>query len=145
MMGGSKFWDVFSSGPILDALGKHLPIGDIVSLSRTCRGLSGIYHEMMPRQWDVDSLLTRFVARPRDLRQQIGLAEALITGSFALEFFERPCWEAGNLDVVVKDELGVDRLCEYLTTFEDYAVLDELDDHHLQTVFRHVNRVGTAH
>lgn len=121
------FWSVFSSGPILDCLGQHLEIAEIVNLSRTCHGLSGLYYELMPQCWDVDRLLKRFVRKPTEFRYQIGLAEALITGSFALEFFERPRWQAPNIDIVVRDERGVMNLMAYLSCYETYKP-DKKDD-----------------
>lgn len=137
-----NFWDVFSSGPVLDNLGKHLGIEDIVNLSRTCRELSGIYHEFLPLKWDVDRLLRRFVGKPKMLRKQMGLAEALITGSFALEFFDNASWHAPNLDIVVKDGQGIRDLCDYLSACEFYVVVEGDEHEDMPHGFRYVDKVS---
>lgn len=136
------FWDVFSSGPILDELGRHLEIRDIVNLSKTCKGLSGLYNEVSRLQWDIDTLLKRFLKYPKHFRQRLGLTEALITGSFALEFFERPFWRAPNLDLVVQEGERAFGLLEYLTRCEDYVYDKEPEPDTVPHGFRYVDKVS---
>lgn len=140
------FWDVFSSGPILDEIGRYLEIADIVNLSKTCKSLSGLYNEVSRLQWDIDSLLKRFLKYSKHFRQQLGLTEALITGSFALEFFERPLWRAPNLDLVVQEGERAFRLLEYFTRYEDYIWDKEPEPDTVPHGFRYVDKVSqTCH
>ena len=87
--------------PIFRALTTYLGVAEIVYLSRTCKQLSTLYAELRPRLWDVDRSLRRFVDDPKSLRSEMARSEALISGSFALQFFERVQWEASDLDIFV--------------------------------------------
>lgn len=136
-------WDIFSTGPILDCLGRHLEVPDIVNISRTCHRLSGLYAALLRQEWNPDCLLKRFVEKPRNFRYQVGQTESLITGSFALEFFSRSSWQAPNLDVVVPDEGRILDLCAYLAEYEQYELVIDTDEYDggMPHGFRYVDKV----
>jgi hypothetical protein len=48
--------------------------------------------------------------------------DALISGSFALQFFERIIWRDSDLDVYVEDRKSPDALGDYLVGHEGYAL-----------------------
>jgi len=131
----SRFLEVFNYGPILETLGKCLAIADVVAVTRTCKQLSKLYAYLIPTQWNVDTLLKRFVEHPKELRAQIGKHNALISGSFALQFFERPTrWEAADINIYV--ERGNDATClsRYLIEQEGYTIQLAIPDIHASMV-----------
>ena len=100
-----KFLSVFDSEthyPIFSAFCGYLSISEIVSLTRTCKKLSGLYRYLLPVQWDVDNALHRYFDDPQCFRSQMAKYDALLTGQFATQYFERTVCESQRLDVVVQ-------------------------------------------
>ena len=100
-----EFLSVFDSEthyPIFSAFCGYLSISEIVSLTRTCKKLSGLYRYLLPVQWDVDEALRRYFDDPRCFRSQMAKCDALLTGQFATQYFERTVSEAQRLDVIVQ-------------------------------------------
>lgn len=100
----------------------YLGIGEIVALTRTCKKLSNLYQILLKRQWDVDAGLRRFVDDPLQLRSQLRKHSAIISGSFALQFFERVVWEDSDLDIYARADLAAIGLAEYLCEAEGYSL-----------------------
>ena len=110
---------------IFDNIASFLDIADIISLSRTCRQLSAVYQALLPAHWNIDRRLRRFVRDPKALRSQIGIHNALISGSFAVQFFERLTWKESDLDIFVEQGQGATALEHYLCIKEDYYFVRE--------------------
>ncbi|KAL8718282.1 MAG: hypothetical protein Q9225_004560 [Loekoesia sp. 1 TL-2023] len=49
-------------------------------------------------------------------------SDALISGSFALHFFERSVWQPSDVDIYVKDGEGSNALGTYLANSEGYVL-----------------------
>ncbi|KAE9970418.1 hypothetical protein BLS_002678 [Venturia inaequalis] len=100
-----RLFDVFvRRGPywtIFDRISSFLPIGDIHVLRRTCRAVQPIYDELVKSQWSVDARLKRFFKDPLKFREVVGRCDALISGDFALEYFERVSWKDSSCDIYV--------------------------------------------
>lgn len=79
-----------------------------------------LYRSLIPTQWDVDRVLNRFVRDPAGLRSQMGRCDALISGSAALQFFERVTWKESDLDIFVEAGAGAERLSDHLCQTEGY-------------------------
>ena len=77
--------DLFSKFPVVDEICSCLGIGDIISLTRTCKSLSGLYRSLLSSQWNVDKHLRRFVDNPVNFRSQMARCDAL-GGSFLIIF-----------------------------------------------------------
>ena len=119
----STFLDVFNRDqqyPIFDRLCSILPISDIIALSRTCRNYSNLYRYLVPTQWNVDRKLRRFVRNPQEFRSRMGQHNAIISGSFVLQYFERVYWEESDLDIFILDGIDADDFCHYLIRGEGY-------------------------
>lgn len=117
------FLDVFhleSRYPIFDRICSYLPIASIIALTRTCRGLSGLYQSLLPLQWNVDRLLSRFVRDPQFFRSQLGRHNALVSGSVALQLFERVLWKESDLDIFIERGDDAEAFAKYLTKEEGY-------------------------
>ncbi len=112
-----------TSYPIFSRICDYLSIESIVSLTRTCRKFSGLYQYLIPIQWNVDKRLRRFVQDPSALRSQMGKCDALISGSFAIQFFERVTWPDSDLDFFVEQGEGCESFCKYLMDSEGYHLV----------------------
>lgn len=121
---------LFNEFPIVEKLCSCLDIGDIISLTRTCKRLSPLYQELLPSQWNVDRHLQRFVDNPVAFRIMMADCEALVSGSLALQFFERTTWSESDLDVYVNVSRSND-FRQYLCEHEGYHPMEEkpLDDY----------------
>ncbi|KAL8655751.1 MAG: hypothetical protein Q9226_002923 [Calogaya cf. arnoldii] len=122
--------------PIFECLCGHLCIGEIIALTRTCRKYSGLYQYLLPKQWDIDRCLRRFVRNPTGLRSKMGETNALISGSFAIQFFERKFWPDSDLDMYVKEGEESDALRRHLVMSEGYKLEDNPDaiDHMMRNM-----------
>ena len=100
---------------IIGLLGPH----DIIRLSKTCRFLSGLYPALLKREWDVDRRLRRFVDNPFGLRATLAKLDALITGGFVTQYFDRQFWPSSDLDIVVTEKVRA-TMIEYLVEKEGY-------------------------
>jgi hypothetical protein len=75
--------------------------------------------------WDINEKLGRFFMNPQAFRTELGRADALISGSFALQFFARRSWPESDLDVYLRDGDGVDHLGQYLVEVEGYDLVPD--------------------
>ncbi|KAH8683003.1 hypothetical protein BGZ60DRAFT_551938, partial [Tricladium varicosporioides] len=64
--------------------------------------LSGVFDTLYKTQWNINRQLERFVNDPPSLRSLMSQCNALISGSFALQFFERVVWKNSHLDIYVE-------------------------------------------
>jgi hypothetical protein len=97
----------------------------VFMLASTCRAIrSSIY----AHEWDINTKLKRFVDDPVAFRNQLG-DKGLISGSFALQFFERVTWKESDLDIFMNIGGGHTDMWKYLVTAEGYqAELSVLND-----------------
>lgn len=93
--------------PIFLMIISCLDIHSIVSLTRTCKSLSGLYNELVPLLWDANRSLTRYVKDPKAFRSQLALGNALISGSFVVQFLDRVEYPDADLDIFVQSETGL--------------------------------------
>lgn len=89
---------------------------DIICLRRTCKDI----REYL--QWDINAKLQRFFNNPCAFRSELGRCEALISGSFALQFFERVTWPQSDLDIFAEEGGNFHSMCIYLESKEGYKL-----------------------
>jgi hypothetical protein len=107
--------------PIFDTLTAHLPIKDVIALTRTCRKLKPLYQKMISNgAWDINSRLKKFVKDPLGFRKRLAELDGIISGSFALQFMDRVDWEGSDLDVCVQVGEKADSFCRYMEEVEGY-------------------------
>ena len=122
----STFLDLTQSYPVFDQLCIHLRIREIINLTRTCKALSHLYQTLLSlQQWNVDRNLLRFVKDPRRFRSQLGKCDGLISGSFALQFFERVYWKESDLDIFIEVGEEARKFEHYMTNVEGYRLTKE--------------------
>lgn len=115
--------------PILMNICELLHIADIIVLTRTCRRLSGLYKTLLPLLWNVDRALKRFVSKPVRFRQQMAKHDVLVSGSVALQYFERVVWKESDLDIYVQTGLNAEAMAEYLVTAEGHSGTETRNAH----------------
>ena len=121
-------FDRKSNYPIFSTLCDCLSIAEIVSLTQTCKKYSDLYQYLLPIQWDVDKALRRYVDDPQGFRSQMARSDALISGTFAVEFFERVFRDREPLDVLVQKGLGCELFSNYLSDIAGYSEIDPEED-----------------
>lgn len=89
--------------PMTDRIMGHLGVVDILALTGTSKSLSNLYNDSLPRYWDIDQRLSRFVSDPTKFRRILGRNHGLIVGSFPLQFFSRLHWDDSSLDILVQE------------------------------------------
>lgn len=102
-----------------------LSILDIVNLTKTCKAFSNIYGSLISSQWNVEWRLALFVRNVNSFRSLMARTNALVSGSFALQFFDRVHWPASDLDINVRQ--GSDILESYLCRVEGYTLQRSTD------------------
>ena len=85
----------------------------------TCKHL---YKSLNKSEWDIDRSLRRFVNNPVQFRDQLAFSDALISGSFALQFFERVVWHGTGLDIFVQGGIKAESLGQYLCVQQVYEM-----------------------
>ena len=117
-------FDRESHYPVFIALCDCLSIAEIVSLTQTCKKFSDLYHYLLPIQWDVDKALRHYVDDPQGFGSQMARSDALISGTFVAQFFERVFWDRETLDLWVQEGLECELFSEYLSDIAGYSEID---------------------
>ncbi|EPE36883.1 hypothetical protein GLAREA_09046 [Glarea lozoyensis ATCC 20868] len=118
--------NIFKCYPIFDNICAYLEPNDILLFQLTTKQLTPFFETLFRTQWNINRQLKRFVKDPVSFRSQLATYDALISGSFAVQFFERKIWEDSELDVYVEgwidDQDSFDALGEYLVVNEGYTL-----------------------
>lgn len=115
------FLDIFNRGslyPIFRRICDFLSIGEILALQRTCTAWKGLYQYFLQHEFNINRRLGRFLQDPISFRCQLGRSNALISGSFALQFFERVLREDSMLDIFVQNGQDAEGLKNHLLVKE---------------------------
>jgi hypothetical protein len=111
--------------PVFDTLCTYLEPQDLLAIRRTTKELGALYSSICESQFNVNRLLKRFVADPVALRSKLATHDALISGSVALQLFERVVWSDSDLDIYIEyksNNIASLALHDHFTMFEGYAV-----------------------
>lgn len=117
---------IFNAYPIFDGICSYLEPRDIIALQKTTKQLARPLESLFQTQWNINGRLNRFVGDPVGLRSQMGRCDALISGSFALQFFDRVVWNDFDLDIYVQGprlnpgSTKLDGMARYLIYEEGY-------------------------
>ncbi|GAP87797.1 hypothetical protein SAMD00023353_2801380 [Rosellinia necatrix] len=96
---------------------------DMASLMNLCGTSWGLRTDIYSSRWDINRKLERFFRDPRAFRTELGRADALISGSFALQFFANKFWPESDLDINLHGSERAERLGEYLVRAEGYEMV----------------------
>ncbi|KAF7945325.1 hypothetical protein EAE96_010100 [Botrytis aclada] len=117
--------DIFLCYPIFDNICAHLDPKDILFFRLTTKQLCSSFNSLFMTQWNINRQLTRFVKDPVGFRSKLAKHDALISGSFALQFFERRLWLDSGLDIYVQDANNFrnpEQIAKYLVKYESYEL-----------------------
>ncbi|ETS88096.1 hypothetical protein PFICI_01924 [Pestalotiopsis fici W106-1] len=102
--------------PMQDRLLLECDARSLLMLAKTSKALQ---REILSL-WDINRSLSRFFDDPVAFRNAMGQFDAIIAGSFAVQFFEHVSWPYTNLDILVRDESGLESMHEYLVGSANY-------------------------
>ncbi|KAI3336855.1 hypothetical protein HD806DRAFT_474993 [Xylariaceae sp. AK1471] len=105
--------------PIQTCIFRNLDMKSILNLCQTSRHMRT---DIRAYLWDIDEKLERFFVNPRAFRTELGRADALIAGSFALQFFANKFWPESDLDISLREGGNVNRFGQYLVEAEGYEL-----------------------
>lgn len=107
----------------------------LLILSRTCKTL----REEILRIWDINTRLLRFFDEPTAFRSKLGECDALIAGSFALQFFEGVFWRESDLDIEVQVGETLEKLHNFMIGRGGYRLATKDDE---SRAFAEAHNVG---
>jgi len=94
-----------------------------LAVTQTCRQ----YRELQTVEWGINAKLSLFLEDPQDFRSQLGRCKALISGSFALQFFERILWPEADLEIMIEQGTDVVMMDQHLIAKECYSLTSTQD------------------
>lgn len=103
---------------------KALDLRSLFVLARTSKTL----RREIKRIWDINARLGPYFENPIAFRDELGRRNAIITGAFALQFFERAVWGKPNMEIMVRqgrDAEGMRRFLEREAGFELATIFPE--------------------
>jgi hypothetical protein len=102
----------------------------VLALSSTS---SAIRTSIRENEWNINRKLKRFVKELVAFRTLLGRHNGLISGSFALQFFERVTFKCSGLDLFFDIDSGYEKMIDHLVTQESYVVKEKLIHDHLHS------------
>ncbi|KAI0083370.1 hypothetical protein BDY19DRAFT_910654 [Irpex rosettiformis] len=75
--------------------------GSILRLARTCKAAHAAMRDYFSRAFDINNHLSRFFDDPLAFRSLQAQTNTLISGSFALQFFDRSVYQGSDLNLYV--------------------------------------------
>lgn len=124
----SRLVELFSSEqfyPILDLLSLYLGLADFLVLCQVTKELYPLKDYLRRTYLSINIRLSDFVTAPHMFRSQLGKHDALISGGFALSFFEFNRWKVPNLDVFIEAGICAEEFTNYIREHEGYETSQE--------------------
>lgn len=111
---------------IFDKICSYLNMAEFQSLRQVCKRC---YHvENLQRRFNINRLLCPFVSDVQRFRSELGKHDALISGGFALSFFDLGWSNVPVLDIFVEAGGQTDGLVAYIKNSEGYDKEDYLEN-----------------
>ncbi|KAH7924257.1 hypothetical protein BV22DRAFT_1035321 [Leucogyrophana mollusca] len=117
-----RFDEVFSRAPVYDLIFSSLEQQCMIRTSQTCHLVSGAVQEYSRRAFSINRHLSRFFADPLGFRSLQARTGTLISGSNALQFFDRTFYPRSDLDIYVHPG-HVREVMEWLAEMEGYEFI----------------------
>ncbi|KAF1809576.1 hypothetical protein P152DRAFT_441373 [Eremomyces bilateralis CBS 781.70] len=112
--------------PVWGTLLSYLCLADFLVLFQVSKGIRRKLKDNLGRKClNIDILLSNFVTHPDIFRSQLGKHDALISGGFALNFFELSRWTVLNMDVFVPSGVHATEFTDYICKHEGYKASEE--------------------
>lgn len=101
----AKFTSLFTNISIALAICRYLPSLDVVRLRRVCVACRKACNFNENQLFNIHSHLLEFFAEPNDFRALQARTGAVISGSFALQFFSRTTYPEADLDLYIHNDV----------------------------------------
>ncbi|KAK0107305.1 hypothetical protein ONS95_004002 [Cadophora gregata] len=111
--------DILEQYGIFNALCCRLDTASLFALRRVTKSLHGDFAAHAKERWNVNRRLKHFVKHPQGLRTMMARYNALISGSFVIQFFDDDFWKGSDLDIYVEREAAA-AFGTYLAQNEEY-------------------------
>lgn len=124
----SKLVELFSTrfDPILTLISLYLGIAGLSALYQVNKTFYGLKEHLQKSHFNINKRLSDFVVHPDMFRSQLGKYDALISGGFALNFFDFGYWKVPNLDVFIEAGIHAVEFTNYIRKHEGYETNTEV-------------------
>ncbi|KAH7180276.1 hypothetical protein DER46DRAFT_693395 [Fusarium sp. MPI-SDFR-AT-0072] len=126
--------------PILEVLRSFLIIPDFLALFQVCKRLYIIKNDILRLICGINAALKTFVIDTTMFRSQLGHYNAIISGPFALNFFQLSSNKVSKLDVFIKEGADADQFTEYLQRTEEYKNDSEVETIPRRRIYSRLSR-----
>ncbi|RYO92279.1 hypothetical protein DL762_001728 [Monosporascus cannonballus] len=116
----------------MDLLFSYLGLADFEVLYQVSKELYKLKDSFRRKHLNINTHLRDFVANPEVFRYQLGKYDALISGGFALNFFELGRWKVPNLDILIRAGNNADEFEKHIRDQEGYET-DSNDNPEVET------------
>lgn len=99
---------VLTNDLIYDMVFSYCTPASFLRLARTCKSARAAVKSYMQRAFKIDRILSRFFTSPRGFRQLQARTGTLLSGSAALQFFDRSHYPESDLDIHVPLKYGIE-------------------------------------
>ncbi|PNP85051.1 hypothetical protein FNYG_01576 [Fusarium nygamai] len=113
--------------PILEALRSFLTLPDFLALFQVCKRLYTSKNNILRFICGINAALKSFVIDATIFRSKLGQYNAVISGPFALNFFQLSSNKVSKLDIFVKEGADADQFMDYLQRTGEYKNDSEVD------------------
>ena len=93
---------VTADHPLYDPILSCCNAAELLRLARTCKAFRNTILDFIPRAFDINRNLLQFFADPVGFRTMQSDTGAVVSGSFALQFFIRAYYPLADLDIYVE-------------------------------------------
>ncbi|KAI0696059.1 hypothetical protein C8T65DRAFT_615610, partial [Cerioporus squamosus] len=107
---------MFARHPVYDNIFCHLSPASFVRMSRVCCDVQEATKDFASRAYNIDRRLRRYFSDPLAFRALMSRTGLLISGSFALQFFDRSFYPNSDLDLYVWTDESVIEAGNWLKT-----------------------------
>ncbi|EIW78040.1 hypothetical protein CONPUDRAFT_75775 [Coniophora puteana RWD-64-598 SS2] len=111
--------EVFSRAPVYENIFSMLSPVEFIRVSHTCKVIHEASAYFFHRAYNINRHLSRFFVDPLSFRSLQARTGTLISGSIALQFFDRTCYLGSDLDVYTHPGHTLE-LLDWLTVAEGY-------------------------
>lgn len=93
---------VTADHPLYDPILSCCNAAELLRLARTCKAFRNTVLDFIPRAFNINRNLLQFFADPIGFRIMLSDTGAIVSGSFALQFFIRAYYPLSDLDIYVE-------------------------------------------
>ena len=104
----------FARHPVYDSIFSSLTPASFARMSQVCRDIREVALDFATRAYNINRRLSYYFSDPLGFRSLMARNHLLISGSFALQFFDRTFYPTSDLDIYISTELWVPDVASWL-------------------------------